>query len=364
MTDNFSLPLKIVSYLKRLQVEYAQSENALLSEVITAARVFVREEASYDNWNGGTFGHDVLFFLPPSAFRNIKLEQQDAYRTLIRDNLNTCANSVENEFFKEVYFEYENESDPEYQQAISIAGRVQVNPDILSVWKPGQLRLFISHRDVHKSAAKALANALETYGISAFVAHDTIEPMATWKDEIVTALETMEIMLVFVTDDFHQSTWCNQEVGFALGRTVPIVSLKLQSKDPGGFIGDLQALKGSLDKTIESAPEIYRLLAEKLGNKTRLHSALIEAFIAAPYFDETKLRFERLASVVTSLSDDEVSRIIRGFANNDQLYNAGHLTSKNERLGKFLKRTTGKDYVIVKSLISPVKEEIDDEGVF
>ena len=364
MTNKFTLPLKIVSYLKRLQIEYAQSENALLSEVITAARVFVREEASYDNWNGGTSGHDVLFFLPPSAFKKIKLEQQDAYQDLIRDNLNTCTKSVDSEFFREVYFEYKNESDTEYQQAISIADRVQVDPDILSVWKPGQLRLFISHRDVHKSVAKTFANALETYGISAFVAHDTIEPMAAWKDEIVKGLETMEVMLVFVTDDFHQSTWCNQEVGFALGRQVPIVSLKLQSKDPDGFIGDRQALKVSLDKMLESASEIYRLLAEKLGNKTRLQSALIEAFIEAPCFNETKLRFERLASVVTSLSDDEVARIIRGFANNDQLHNAGHLTSKKERLGNFLKRTTGKDYVIVKDLISPVKEEIDDEWMF
>ena len=35
------------------------------------------------------------------------------------------------------------------------------------------------------------------------VAHDTIAPMTEWRLEIMRGLETMEVMLVFLTDDFH-----------------------------------------------------------------------------------------------------------------------------------------------------------------
>ena len=364
MSSKYYLPSKINTYLKRLEIEYAQSHNAVLSEVVKNARVYVREETSYDNWNGGTYGHDVLFFLPPSTLGKIQLKKQDEHRRRIREDLNTCAQSVENEFVNDVSFEYEDENDPEYQQSVSVKGRVQINPDTLSIWKPGQIRLFISHRDIHKVAAKELADALEAYGISAFVAHDTIEPMSTWQAEIIKGLETMEIMLAFVTDDFHESIWTNQEIGFALGRNIPVVSLKLEKRDPGGFIGSLQALKGRLENSVNSAPEIYKLLSEKLGNKDRLQSALISAFLASPDFSETKRRFDRMDGVISSLSDGEVEQIIRGFAENDQLHNAGHLTSRYQRLSNFLKRTTGKDFVIERNRISTTKEEVDDEIPF
>ncbi|WP_204305911.1 hypothetical protein, partial [Stenotrophomonas maltophilia] len=85
--------------------------------------------------------------------------------------------SVENENFRAVILELVDEDDPEFQKAVNLARQPHTNPDGLSIWQPGNLRLFISHRDTHKAAAKALATALLKYGISAFVAHDTIEPM-------------------------------------------------------------------------------------------------------------------------------------------------------------------------------------------
>jgi hypothetical protein len=174
----------------------------------------------------------------------------------------------------------------------------------------------------------------------------------------------MEIMLAFVTDDFHDSTWTNQELGFALGRNVPVVSLKLQRRDPSGFIGNLQALRGRLDNPAASAPDIYKLLAEKLGNGRRLQSALISAFVQSPNFMETKLRFDRMAGVVHSLSDEEVDQIARGFEANDQLHKAGHLISKYERLRCFLEQTTGRRYVVSGKKISVVEEMVDDEIPF
>ncbi len=364
MTSKHYLPSKINSYLRRLQVECAGDGHDLLSEIISAARICVIEETDYDNWNGGTYGHDVKFFLPIEVLGKVKVREQQEIADGIRNDLNICAQAVENEHFRAVSFELDDENDPTYQQAALLSRRPQVNPDALAIWKVGQIRLFISHRDNQKAAATALATALEEYGISAFVAHDTIQPMTTWQYEIVKGLETMEIMLAFITDDFHGSTWTNQEIGFALGRNIPVISLKLQQTDPSGFIGNVQAMKGCLDSPSSSAPDIYKLIADKLGNKERLQSALILAFVQSPDFLEAKVRFDRLAGVVERLSDEEVEQIIRGFRENDQLHNANYLTSKYERLKNFLERCTGKQFVTVGKAISSVVEDAADEVPF
>ena len=67
--------------------------------------------------------------------------------------------------------------------------------------------------------------------------------MEVWKHEIEKGLQTMDVMLALITNDFHKSVWTNQEVGFALGNNIPVISLKLGVTDPNGFLSDKQALK-------------------------------------------------------------------------------------------------------------------------
>ncbi len=349
MSSDFQLPSSILSCLMRLKIEYDQSENRLLSQIVTS-KVFVREQTEeHDvtrNSRTRVYGHDVLFFLPDHVFKQLELKKEKSCREKIRRDLNECK-SLEDEFFNEVFFEVEDENDREYQHAVSLDKRPQVEPDTLSIWQPGRIRLFVSHRDRHKKKAKELAEALEGYGMSAFLAHDRIEVTATWQNEILKGLDTMEIMLVFATDDLHDSEWTNQEIGFALCRGIPILSLKLQNADPKGFIRDKQALRGDLQDPAASAPRIYKLVAKKLDNKDRLQSALISAFISSSCFEEAKKRFQRLNKAVDSISEEEAQRIIDGFKENDQLHNAFYLINKYKRLINFLKKTTGREYSIV-----------------
>jgi hypothetical protein len=344
MTNKYIIPSKIIIYLKRIATEYQTLGQELEARVVNSSVIFVHEETSYDNWNGGIDGHDVILFLPPEIFGELTLARKSDYEADLLSKLRLCCQSIENEFINAVRFEDEDQNDPQFQNAISIHDRPRINPNTLSIWKPDHVRLFISHRDIHKVQAQALAISLEEYGISSFVAHDTIEPMSTWQNEIVKGLETMEIMLVYLTDDFHESVWTNQEVGFALGRNIPVISLKLGVIDPQGFIGERQALKNNPHDTLQTALDIYSLIAEKLGNKHRLQTALINAFCVSPDFTETKKRFDRMSRVIETLSDDEVAVITKAFRDNSQLYNAGHLVSRNNRLIKFLNHVSGNTY--------------------
>lgn len=173
----------------------------------------------------------------------------------------------------------------------------------------------------------------------------------------------MEIMLAFVTDDLHDSVWTNQEIGFALGRSIPIVSLKMQDQDPSGFIGKLQALKCHYADVVSAAPDIYEILADKLGNRKRLQTSLIRAFVSSPNFRETRSRFDRMVNVVSELSEAEISDIVTGFRENDQLHNAIYLNNEYQRIRKFLKAATVKEYIIDGKNIY-VDDDIEDTVPF
>jgi len=356
------LPSKINVYLRRVNLEYVRAKETLLGSIVQSARTVVEPETSYDNWNGGTYTHDVVMFLPPAVMRRIPLEQQAKISERLTDDLNGCARGVENESFRTVLLELEDESDPSFQKAVPFADKAAPNPEALSIWKQGHIRLFISHRDNYKKHAKRLGRALEPYGISAFVAHDTIEPMEVWQHEIEKGLETMEIMLALVTEDFHDSTWTNQEIGYALGKGIPIIALKLGKKDPSGFIGERQALRGDVEGPEESAADIYKILAEKLGQGRRLQEGLISALIETPDWGETTIRLKRADRHIDKLTDDDLKRIVSAFPKNDQLYGAAYVRN-GDRFRKFLERTTGRKFFVKHAKIKEIMPEQEEEEI-
>ena len=364
MPRSHTLPSKVNTYLQRLLLEYNRSGNALLSEILRHARFSVIEEADYDNYDGGTYGHDVHFYLPAETIQRIPLNKQRELGEELRQDLRECATSVQGEYFREVVLELEDENDPLFQSSTGSFRQPVPDPESLKIWKTAYVRLFLSHKDAHKAEAKSLANSLEAYGISAFVAHDNIEPMSTWQGEIEKALATMEVMLAFVTDDFHDGPWTNQEVGYALGKQIPIISLKLQRADPDGFIGKVQAQRGRFEDPEGAAAAIFAMIGDKLGHRSRLQRALISAFIASPGFSEAIQRFKRMELLVQTLDDEEFTAIAGGFATNDQLHNCIYLDNENHRLQNFLVRGTGKQVQIVGRDISFAAPPTDDDIPF
>lgn len=352
MARQHYLPSKVNSYLRRLLAEYRQSEEYELLEIISASKVYVNISVAFDEWNGGMDGHDVKLFLPESIIHKIPLKNQEKITSRILDDIRTCVGRLDREYINQVLIEIDDESDLECQQASFLSHKPLINPDTLGIWKPGCIRLFISHRDGFKVEAQELSDHLLDYGVSAFVAHSSIEPMEKWQKVILQGLETMEIMLAFVTDDFHRSHWTNQEIGYALARGVPIITLKLGIEDPLGFISDTQAVKGDVNDVYSFLPSLYNLLSKKLGNKSRMQSALVEAFVGSPDWDQARIRFDRLKEHITSLSEDQVQKIVTGYKDNKWLNEAIYLNNQYKRLQKYICLATGKNYLVLKDSIT------------
>jgi hypothetical protein len=154
--------------------------------------------------------------------------------------------------------------------AATASGRVMDFPE---AWRnTSDFRLFISHISKDKGIAQRLKEALAANSIAGFVAHEDIEPAAAWEREIERALWTMDAMVAVLTEGFCNSHWCQQEVGFALGRGVKVISFKW-GEDPVGFLSKDQALPRR-DRTAEQiAAEIDRLLTKDGRTVDRLAAA-------------------------------------------------------------------------------------------
>lgn len=362
------LATKIPKYLRQLAVVYEKHLDKFKCEVITQGRWFVRQETHWDNLDGGMHGHTVVLFAPLESLATIRPAKQRQFAREIRTDLAEL-NSVTDEFIGEVVIEAEDDEDPECQTATPFTERPAVDPESVGIWKHGLARIFISHRDKHKAKVKDLADALETYGMACFVAHETIPADEEWQKTILKGLETMEVMIAVITDDFSDSVYCMQEVGFALGRSVPVISLKVGASDPVGFTSHKQAQRGSLDAPLKAAKNLFQLIGDRLRRLDRLTDVLVASFCDAQDWHDARDRFDRLKSHVKSLNSSQVDQIVAAYAANDQLHNAIYLDNQANRLVKYMNSATDgiwkiEGNALKNTLISNSYDDLDEDIPF
>ena len=359
MRDFLLLP-KIPPALRRLRGHYDNKGETSLGDLIESSCFHINPDTFYDNWNGGTYGHDVSIFVPEEKIDAIDLDEQQKLCKQLTDDLNTAITDVENERVNTVHIKLADASDPDYLKAVPFSRKPNPRPEDVGLWGDGKRRrLFISHQDKDKAIAHRLAKVLAPFGVSTFVAHDTIKPMKEWQKEILNGLMTMEAMLVLLTDGLHESVWVNQEIGFALGSNIPIICVKAGAQDPEGFIGSIQALKASPEDITSVAPELFRTLIEEIGQEERHKDILIEVFVSSKSYLEAMSNLDRLIQVVDTLDDAELSRIKEGYAKNDQLYDCSGIHSGN-KFEQYLESATGKEFEFNYREIVEVKPEFDD----
>ncbi|WP_400085814.1 toll/interleukin-1 receptor domain-containing protein [Yoonia sp. R78084] len=192
--------------------------------------------------------------------------------------------------------------------------------DIPEFWAAGKLRVFLSHLAKHKVFASELQAALASYGISAFVAHEDIEPNSEWQDEIEKALRTCDTLVALLHEGFKDSTWTDQEVGYALGRGVPVSSVRLDIA-PYGLFGRKQAFNGK-DK---DAPEIARELFEayRVHPKTaeKMADVVIEMFCSSTSFLEARSNV-KLVEELTTWRKSYKAMLREAISSNSQIQHA------------------------------------------
>jgi len=229
---------------------------------------------------------------------------------------------------------------------------VRVSPGITRrIWGDEGYRVFLSHKAEVKAQAAALKDKLRLFGMSCFVAHQDIEPTKEWQGEIENALMSMDAFVALLTENYHDSNWTDQEVGFAICRDVPIIAVKL-GLDPYGFIGKFQALSGHWDETTtswdwdEAAMRIARLLIKQ----PRMLDAYIAALPKCFSFEDGNT-LSQILPKIKKLTNEQAKAMMSAYNQNLQLrgswgFNGTRPSQFGDGLAVHLSRATGKKYVM------------------
>jgi hypothetical protein len=187
-----------------------------------------------------------------------------------------------------------------------------------SGWKSGYTRVFLSHSAQHKEFAGEVAHELAVRGIHAFVAHDAMEYSQPWQEQIEHALRTMEAFVALVHPEARESTWCNQEIGWALGRRIPRYVVRMGA-DPAGFVGREQWPSANTRTAKQVAQLVYCWVAGLLELGPSIVDGLFNALAAAGNYVDAGAASERVAAL-ESLAPRDWERLHEVWWSNDQLY--------------------------------------------
>ncbi len=265
--------------LATLSAYLGQHGETHLQRVVVNSVYAVDEETDYDNWNGGQSGHTVRLQVPSSLFYPL-VDERQAIQTRLRDAMNGLVD-YPHEYVSEVVLELqEGPSLTNWREKSGLLTTdepeavVASDEDVRRLWESGFFRVFLSHKAEYKKETVALRDALLDYGVSSFVAHVDIEPTREWQDEIERALFTMDAFVALLTPGFSDSNWTDQEIGIAIGRRVPVVSIRLGC-DPYGFIGKFQGVAGKGRPPAALAKDLLGLFLGNPQTRERLYEALV-----------------------------------------------------------------------------------------
>lgn len=319
--NKFEFPSKIDHYLAALSKHYGKEGQKQLQEIIVNSKARVIAEYSYDSW--GRYGHALYMEIPESIYLKT-VNEKIGLQSEIKKGLNTI-HDIQDEFIEEVIFKMEVPENQDWRKDSGLLithDRVISDPVANRIWEKKCFRVFLSHKAEVKKETADLKDKLRIYGISCFVAHEDVNPTIEWQNEIENALHTMDTFVALLTGGFHDSLWTDQEVGFAFGRGVPIVSVKL-GKDPYGFIGKFQALSCTWDK---APAEIAKILIKK----EPMLNAYINAIKECTNYDHSN-KLSELLPFIERLTDSQIENLIEAFNENSQVYDSYGFNGENPK---------------------------------
>jgi hypothetical protein len=182
---------------------------------------------------------------------------------------------------------------------------------IKRIWEGDGYRLFLSHRSEVSKEANKLTEQLRVYGVSAFVAHTSIRATLAWQNEIENALYSMDGLAALMTEDFHKSDWTDQEVGFALGRHVPVIPARL-GRNPYGFLARIQALSCNWDNAAER-------IVQLLITYDSMFDAYLQAIRVCGIWNHANL-LARILPSIEELDDDQIAALVDAYNSNYEVY--------------------------------------------
>lgn len=300
-------PDTVVTNLAEL---FRHQGEALIAKVLENSRARI-EETEYDSWDGGTHNFTLCLEVPLRLFAELEPNLDRTLSSILK-KLGVLLATTGNRRLNGVQITPILDTS---QQSRSLPK--SADDEVIHIWEPGLLRLFLSHVSAHRMVVARIKNHLRVYGVSSFVAHEDIEPSLEWQGQIELALRSMNALVALLTPDFKDSQWTDHEVGFGLGRGTLVIPVTL-GLTPYGFIGKQQALWGDLNYPLPIASSIVDILLKHRSTADVMYESLVVALESAPSFAASKSVSEKLEKV-TGFSSAQLNRLQAACTYNDQV---------------------------------------------
>lgn len=202
---------------------------------------------------------------------------------------------------------------------------VTIAPGTEARWEDLPVRAFLSHKHEDAVWVGALKNALRSFGVTCFVAHEDIEPSKQWQGVLQTALRTCNVLVALVGPGFHDSQWCDQEVGWALGREVPIITVRLDpdsERNKDGFLGQFQELtrwSSAVGSEYRVASDVFETVVKILPSQEQARELLVTALQRSPSFDRSRMLWP-LIEKQTEWNQPNLDGLQHALESNDQVH--------------------------------------------
>lgn len=318
----FRLPGRVDSYLATLNRLYERTGETLLREIVVNGVVSVHEGWDHESYcDGESYGHAVTLTVPEDTYLKV-MEDRERLRRRLSADLNKLDN-CQNEHVSEVFIEMEPTESDHWREESGVyrarTAALSIPAEALQrIWGTQHVRVFLSHKSSAKEAATKLKQSFARCGIAAFVAHEDIEPTEEWQREIERALFSMDTLVALLSEDFHGSSWTDQEVGVAIGRGVPLIAIRL-GLDPYGLMGKGQGVGGcNWADTDSMALKVLHLLHKRLPDKSRLFESALSAYANSTSFEDSAWKVEHLLSYFKNVTEEQVARIVDAHRANHQ----------------------------------------------
>ncbi len=294
------------AYIETVQELVALDGKSELASYISESNVEA-QWVSHDNWNSGIDFYNLIVKIPVKVFARMRShlgEEEETIYTAFVDTMHDADESIR-------------------LSAVKIVPNKDAFPsdmpqlDDISMWRFNYFRLFISHLTADKTRAASLKSILERYGIDCFVAHEDITPSKEWQKVIESALGSMDAMCAIITPDFNKSKWCDQEVGFALGRrriVIPIDSRAI----PYGFIGKWQAIPTKDKSRQQVADAIFNAICINELTRGLYLEKLVNLIISANKKDEA-IRFLGVLQNIENVGKRYIDNLYTHYTSNNTL---------------------------------------------
>jgi hypothetical protein len=165
-----------------------------------------------------------------------------------------------------------------------------------------------------------------------------IEPTKKWQDEIELALSTADALVAILTPGFHESKWTDQEIGFAMGRSLPILGIRL-GEDPYGFLAREQAIQGVGVSEEKLARAIFNVFVKNKQTQKRMAESLVSRFAESNSFADAKANFALLEK--TEYWDRRLTATVKkAVKDKSQISGAWYVPAKVQ---SFLKQKSSKE---------------------